>query len=414
MSANGITRDTEILAEPLRLPCGTTLPNRLLKSAMSEALGSPANAPTARLSRLYETWANGGTGTLVTGNVMVDRRHLGEPGNVAIEDETQLHALRDWAQSGTKNGVQLWMQLNHPGKQTPVFVDRTPVAPSAVPLAIKGFVTPRALLEHEIEEIVARFARAAAVARKTGFTGVQIHGAHGYLVSQFLSPRHNQRTDAWGGTPERRMRFVLAVYEAIREVVGPAFPVSIKLNSADFQKGGFSEEESLEVVKTLARAGIDLIEISGGSYESPRMMGSPSSDKSSQREAYFLQFAAKARQVCQVPLAVTGGFRSAAGMAEALRSGATDMIGLARPLAVEPELSGQILRGERAQISLPEHIGTGINLLDKAVALNLTWYTNQLRLIADGKRPDPELSGWHSIWLSLTRTQWQSLRRVRV
>jgi 2,4-dienoyl-CoA reductase-like NADH-dependent reductase (Old Yellow Enzyme family) len=233
-------------------------------------------APKPDLAALYGTWAKGGIGICVTGNVMIDHRALGEPGNVIIEDETHLAALQKWAKAATQNNTQCWVQLNHPGKQAPKGLNKETVSPSAVPFRKDMqafFPTPRELTEPEIQDLIQRFANAAAIVQKAGFTGVQIHGAHGYLVSQFLSPHHNVRTDQYGGSPENRRRFVLEIYHAMREKTGAAFPISIKLNSADFQRGGFTEEESLDLIRVLAEAGMDLIEISGGTYEAPVMTG---------------------------------------------------------------------------------------------------------------------------------------------
>src|SRR5690554_797269 len=291
----------DALAQPLTLRNGTIIKNRLMKSAMSEGLGTADNRMTRQLIRLYDRWAKGGVGLLVTGNVMVDRRALGEPGNLVVEDERDLGMLQAWATAGTQENTQFWMQINHPGKQVMRTLVKDPVAPSAIPFRTdmsRFFATPRALKELEIEEIIQRFGNTAAIAKKAGFTGVQIHAAHGYLVSQFLSGHHNQRTDQWGGSAENRRRFVLEVYKEIRRQVGDAFPVGIKLNSADFQRGGFTEEESLEVIRELSAAGMDLIEISGGTYEEPAMTGKeyPKKESTLKREAYFLEFAEKARQ----------------------------------------------------------------------------------------------------------------------
>jgi 2,4-dienoyl-CoA reductase-like NADH-dependent reductase (Old Yellow Enzyme family) len=240
--------DHPSFATPLDLPCGARIKNRFLKSAMSEQLGDVRHDATPGLATLYRTWAEGGVGLQVTGNVMVDRTALGEPLNVALDDASDRGALARWAEAGRSGGAHCWVQLNHPGRQSPAFLSPHPVAPSAVPLAGSlraAFRTPRALTGEEIRAVVERFAHAAALAKDAGFTGVQIHGAHGYLVSQFLSPRVNQRADGWGGSPEKRRRFVLEVYCAIRARVGPRFPVGIKLNSADFQSGGFDEAESM-------------------------------------------------------------------------------------------------------------------------------------------------------------------------
>ena len=372
----------ELLSQPLALKNGAVIPNRFAKSAMSETLGTMDNRVTRDLPRLYGTWADGGIGLSITGNVMIDRRHIGEPGNVVLEDERDLDLLREWARAGSRNGCQLWMQLNHPGKQSPKMLNKAPVSPSAVPFRKElqaMFATPRALEVSEIEEIIQRFASSAAIAEKAGFSGVQIHGAHGYLVSQFLSPHHNVREDEWGGSPENRMRFVVEVYKAIRAATGGQFSVGIKLNSADFQRGGFSEEESLDVMSALAEAGIDLIEISGGTYEAPAMTGVRASTR--EREAYFLDFADKVRaRIPATPLMVTGGFRSHAGMTAALASGSLDLCGIARLLAIEPDVSQRLLSGQDPSQSV-RPIKTGIGPVDRMAIMEVTWYTRQLRRI---------------------------------
>ena len=409
-----------VLAQPITLPNGAVLKNRLVKSAMSEDLGSPDGAPTPELVRLYRCWAEGGIGLCVTGNVMIDRLAKGEPGNVVIEDDRDLAALSAWAQAGSASGTQCWVQLNHPGKQAPKGLNAETVAPSAVPFipALSAlFGTPRELREEEIRPLIQRFATAAGIVKRAGFTGVQIHGAHGYLVSQFLSPHHNLRTDRWGGSPENRRRFVLEVYRAMREEVGPAFPIGIKLNSADFQRGGFTEEESLATIQALAEAGIDLIEVSGGTYEAPAMTGARQKDSTRQREAYFLEFAEKVREVVRVPLVVTGGFRSGAGMAQAISSDAVDLIGLARSLAVEPDLPNRLLAGLAPRYPV-KPIRTGIKAIDRMAILEITWYTAQLKRIGRGRRPDPKASAmwvfvqqvWHMAWAGKAKRRPTKLR----
>jgi 2,4-dienoyl-CoA reductase-like NADH-dependent reductase (Old Yellow Enzyme family) len=389
-----------VLAQPLTLPNGTVVKNRLLKSAMSEALGTREGSPTPELNHLYKAWANGGIGLCVTGNVMIDLKARGEPGNVVIEDDTHLAALKAWAKAATAKNTHCWVQLNHPGKQAPKGLNRETVAPSAVPFRddMKAFfATPRELTDAEVQALVARFGKAAGIVKQAGFTGVQIHGAHGYLVSQFLSPHHNVRTDGWGGTPEKRRRFVLEVYQAMRKEVGAKFPIGIKLNSADFQRGGFTEEESLDTIRALADAGIDLIEISGGTYEAPAMTGvktskEPVKESTRLREAYFLEFAEKARAAVKTPLVVTGGFRSAQGMAQAIESGAVDMVGLARMLAIEPDAPRKLLAG-KATVHQVKPITTGIKAIDKLGLLEISWYTGQLKRIGRGEPTKPREPG---------------------
>lgn len=404
---------TPTLNSPLTLPRGGTLANRIAKSAMSEALGTMDNRVTPELVRLYQRWGAGGAGLLVTGNVMIDRKALGEPGNVVIEDERDMAQLREWAQAGQAAGAQLWVQLNHPGRQCPKGLNRESVSPSAVPFnkAMQPyFDTPRALTGAEIETLIARYARAAAICREAGFAGVQIHGAHGYLVSQFLSPKTNQREDEWGGSAENRRRFVLRVLEAMRAATAADFPIGIKLNSADFQRGGFSEEESLDVMSALAEAGIDLIEISGGTYEAPAMTGVRASTR--EREAYFLDFADKVRaRLPSTPLMVTGGFRSAAGMNAALASGTLDLCGVARLLAIEPEAPRRLLAGENPRETV-RPIKTGIGPVDRMAIMEVTWYTRQLRRIGRGGAPKPRESGLKAFVCSLADTA-KGLRATR-
>jgi len=384
------------LHDPLPLPCGQVLPNRIMKAALSEALGDARNAPDGRLERLYTTWSRGGYGLLVTGNVMIDRTQLGEPGNIVIEDERDLDALTSWAKTTKDAGVPIWVQLNHPGRQSnPLALGHTPVAPSAVPLDIPGAVTPRELTPGEIEDIIERFAAAALVCETAGFDGVQIHGAHGYLVAQFLSPLANRRDDDWGGDPERRMRFVLEVVRRIRARVSPGFAVGIKLNSADFQRGGFTEDESRGVVAALAQEGLDLIEVSGGSYESPAMMGTAAASTRA-REAYFLEYARTVRALAgNVPLAVTGGFRSRTAMDQAIGAGECDVVGIGRPTATTTDAADVILTGRTDTLTTHQLrsgmrgvFGKVVDLKTLDGVLDLGWHTDQLHRISAGLEPD--------------------------
>ncbi|MDV7086927.1 NADH:flavin oxidoreductase/NADH oxidase family protein [Rhodococcus opacus] len=386
------------LHDPLPLPCGQVLPNRIMKSALSEGLGDKWNSPDGRLEQLYTTWSRGGYGLLVTGNVMIDRTQLGEPGNVVIEDERDLDALTSWAKTTKDAAVPIWVQLNHPGRQSnPLALGHTPVAPSAVPLNIPGASTPRELTPGEIEDIIERFATAALVCETAGFDGVQIHGAHGYLVAQFLSPLSNRRNDDWGGDPKRRMRFVLEVVRRIRARVSPGFAVGIKLNSADFQRGGFTEGESRAVVAALAQEGLDLIEVSGGSYESPAMMGTAAASTRA-REAYFLEYARTVRAlVGDIPLAVTGGFRSRTAMDQAIGAGECDVVGIGRPTATTTDAADVILTGRTDTLTTHQLrsgmrgvFGKVVDLKALDGVLDLAWHTGQLHRISAGLEPDPD------------------------
>lgn len=382
--------------DPLQLPCGLTLPNRIMKAAMSEALANAGHSPDGRLEQLYRTWGQGGYGLLITGNVMVDRTQLGEPGNVVIEDDRDRDALTRWAKAAHDSGTPILVQLNHPGRQcNPFALGHVPVAPSAVPLSLPGSSTPRELTDAEIEDIIERFVTAAAVCEEAGFDGIQVHAAHGYLVTQFLSPLSNLRTDQWGGDATRRMRFLLEIVRRIRARVAPGFAVAVKLNSADFQRGGFSEDDSRHVIATLAGEGLDLIEISGGNYESPAMSGSVAAS-TREREAYFLDYARTVRQLAAgVPLAVTGGFRSRRAIREALEAGDCDVVGVARPTVITPDAATAIL-SDRLEV-LPTHelhygmrglLGRFVDLNSFDGLLNMSWNADQIHRLGAGKQPD--------------------------
>ncbi|MEQ8282549.1 MAG: NADH:flavin oxidoreductase/NADH oxidase family protein [Parvibaculum sp.] len=406
------------ISSPLTLPCGGTLKNRLAKGAMTEGLGDPYNRATEAHVRLYRRWAAGGAGMLLTGNVQVDRRYMERPGNVAIDgpqSNEAIAALRDYAKAGTENDTHLWMQISHAGRQTPASVNKEPVAPSPKPLEMPGaqFGNPRAMTGAEIEDTIRRFAHAATVARDTGFTGVQIHGAHGYLISEFLSPDVNSRTDEWGGSLENRARLLLEIVRAVRKAVGPDFPVSVKLNSADFQRGGFSHEDAIRVATWLDAEGLDLLEISGGTYEQPRLVGlddltlhpeksEPRRESTIAREAYFLEYAKDIRAAVKMPLMVTGGFRTAAGMNAALASGTMDVVGLARPLCVDPAIPAKLLSGTAHETPAYEktlRIGPGIlgphSRINLVKALNgwgqQGWFCLQLLRMGAGQDPDPRM-----------------------
>ncbi len=418
MSTNQ-TPQTFPLSQPLRLPNGQIIRNRLAKSSMSEALGTYGNHATSKLVELYRRWASSGIGLMLTGNVMIDRRALGEPGNVVIEDESDMPILQQWARAATDQGAALWVQLNHPGKQSPKGLNAINLSPSAIPFRADMsafFETPREATIAEIHDIIQRFGRSAAICKKAGFSGVQIHGAHGYLISQFLSPHHNHRTDEWGGNPEKRRRFLMAVYAEIRHQVGADFPIGIKLNSADFQRGGFTEEESIATIEALVDAGIDLIEVSGGTYEAPAMSGAfqePKKATSVAREAYFLEFAEKVRAKVKVPLMVTGGFRTAAGMNAALRSDAIDLVGLARLLAIDPDAPAALLQGRDSPHQV-RAIKTGIKPVDRMGIMEVLWYTLQLERIAKGGNPKPNESGLIAFLKSLVGSIWGTYRTKRL
>ncbi len=407
---------TDSLATALDLPCGLQLPNRIAKAAMTEGLATPDGVPTPALSQLYQRWAAGGAGLLLTGNVIVDRNHLERPGNVVVDgepDAAMREALAGWAHASTAGGNLAWVQLSHAGRQTMKSVNKHPQAPSAVQLGLPGgqFGTPVALATEEIATLVQRFAIAARAVCEAGFSGVQVHAAHGYLLSQFLSPRSNQRRDEYGGSLDNRARLLLQVVAAVRAAVGPRAAVAVKLNSADFQRGGFNFDDSLRVAGWLEAAGVDLIEISGGTYEQPRLLGvegleapDPQGVAAStlEREAYFVDFALAMRREVSVPLMVTGGFRTRAAMQEALASAGVDVIGLGRPMCLQPDAPARLLAGAAAVPRYEEGLGLlpgwmhalkrvkTIKTLDTFAAQY--WFYAQLDALGKRGAVEPELS----------------------
>jgi 2,4-dienoyl-CoA reductase-like NADH-dependent reductase (Old Yellow Enzyme family) len=398
------------------LPCGATIPNRLAKAAMTEGLATARGVATPELERLYGLWSDGGAGMLLTGNIQVDRDHLERPGNVIIDgeaDEEQRAALAAWAQAATRNSNHCWAQLSHAGRQTQKMVNPHPKAPSAVPLGLPGgqFGRPVELSVTEIQHVVRRFGIAAAACREAGFTGVQIHAAHGYLLSEFLSPRANRRSDEYGGELANRARVLLEVVHAVRSAVGPRFPVAVKLNSADFQKGGFAFEDSLQVASWLQEAGIDLLEVSGGTYEQPKLLGLAGIEQEEpqkvaqstlMREAYFVEFALAMQAAVSIPLMVTGGFRTRAAMEQALESGAADVIGIGRPLCVDTDAPARLLAGASELERYEDHLSLlpgalsflrGIPLVRSLASFAVIyWFYAQLDELGRSGAPQPQLS----------------------
>lgn len=392
------------ISDPLILPCGTVLPNRIAKAAMSEQLANRRHAPDHRLRELYGRWSKSGAGLLITGNVMIEPGAVSEPRQAVLDSAEHLAAFARWARAATDNGTGVWMQINHAGRQIPRYLRRRPTAPSAVPMSggLGMYGLPRELSAAEITDLIAGFANTAQLAIRAGFTGIEIHAAHGYLISQFLSPATNTRTDEWGGSPERRRRFLLAVVEAVRAAIGPDVPLGVKINSADFQRGGFSEDESLaalEALGALGRTHLDLVEISGGTFESGAMVGlaeQPTRPSTRAREAYFLRFAERARERISTPIMLTGGFRSRAGMQAALDAG-VDVIGLARPMALAPEFPRRLLDGTGADFDQGAESGARRGPVFLRAAADVMWHTEQLGRIARRGEPDPRSNATASL-----------------
>ncbi len=407
---------TIMINTPLTLPSGVELPNRLAKAAMTERLANPKNEVTDRHLRLYKAWGDGGIGLQITGNVLIDRRNLEAPGNVVIDgapSNENAVMLSKWAEACNEGGGKTVMQLSHAGRQTQKMVNPEPDAPSAIAVDLPGgqFGTPRALTGDDIQRLIEKYAIATKAARTAGFDGVQIHAAHGYLMSQFLSPLTNRRDDEWGGPLENRARLLLEVIAAAKAEAGPGFGVSVKLNSADFQKGGFSQSDSTTVIGMLNPLGLDFVEISGGNYEQPKMMDmegmKPVHDDGARqstvhREAYFLDYAKEVQAVAEMPLMVTGGFRTRSGMNAALESGEADLVGLGRPLCVDVDAPRDLVAGAIEDLPKWEktlRIGPGIFGPNSSIGLFKAlngfgmqgWYYSQLHRIADGLEPNRKL-----------------------
>ncbi|GAA6139216.1 NADH:flavin oxidoreductase/NADH oxidase family protein [Arenicella sp. 4NH20-0111] len=385
------------LFSTLALPNGATIKNRLCKAAMEENMAEYGQLPGQQLCALYRQWSEGGAGLLLTGNVMVSPNALTGAGGVVLQNDEHIRLFEAWAKAGTQNGNHFWMQISHPGRQIYANLDEQGLSPSDVALDLgnfsKMFAQPRALLDDEITDIIQRFARTASLAERSGFTGVQIHGAHGYLISQFLSPLVNRREDKWGGSLENRARFLFEIVNAVRATVAPTFCVSVKLNSADFQKGGFDAHDAKWVVSELNHMGVDLIELSGGSYESPAMQGNPADNSRGKREAYFIDFAREIAAVVDVPIMVTGGITrkqvAEQALAESGALPAVQMLGIATALAYHSDLPNEWRDGRLQEVDLPR-VEWKNRTLGALATMALT--KHQLSRVSKGQKSDRNAS----------------------
>jgi len=417
---------TSPLAKPITLPNGTVLPNRLAKSAMTEGLADKYDRPTPAHYQLYKTWSEGGTGLHITGNVLIDKRYLERAGNVVLENADQIELFKEWARQGTIGGNHLWVQLNHPGRQCPKLVNKEPLSPSDVHLDMLGnFGKPRPMTDADIEEVIERFTTSASLVKEAGFTGVQIHCAHGYLLSQFLNPLINKRDDQWGGSLENRARIIRKIIVSVRKAVGPDFPIGVKLNSADFQKGGFTLEECSQVSGWLAEDGIDLLEISGGNYEQTSLLGTEPKDvreSTRKREAYFIEYAEQIKASANIPIMITGGFRSRSVMEAAIEKGEVDVIGLARPLCTQPNCSQQLIDQSVDEIDHYEDelvLGTGFwgnnsssNLIKAINSFGqVGFYYWQIIRLSKGLEPEPGLRTFRAFVRHIANDTKLNIRR---
>ena len=397
------------LFTPLTLPNGTSIPNRMAKAAMEENMCDSNHAPSEGLLQLYKAWADGGSGLILTGNVMVDRRAMTGPGGVVLEDDRHLDRFKKWAKVAQSGGAQVWMQISHPGRQMLAALGQATWSASAVPLDMgklsSKFFVPKAMDMADIADIQQRFVRTAQLAEQAGFNGVQIHAAHGYLLSQFLSPVSNHRQDNWGGNIDNRARLLVDIVKAVRGVVSEQFVVSVKLNSADFQRGGFSPEDAQQVVHMLNALKVDVVELSGGSYEAPAMQGQARDGRTLAREAYFLEFAQNMMATAQMPLMVTGGIRRKA-VAEGVIHAGVSLVGMATALALNPSLPLAWREGLDLAPTL-----TPITWKNKVMASLATMarVKHQLKRLSLGQSTDPSIS---PLW-ALVSQQWTTARQAK-
>ncbi|UDY23347.1 NADH:flavin oxidoreductase/NADH oxidase family protein [Nocardioides sp. Kera G14] len=376
---------------PLVLRSGSVLPNRLAKAAMEENMSAPGQLPGEELFALYRRWSEGGVGLIITGNVMVHAEALTGPAGVVLDANSPIEPFREWAKAAKSGGAQVWMQINHPGRQ--VMADMPGVAWGPSPIRVdigknsKRLAQPTEMTPDQIEATIARFATTARRAERAGFDGVEIHAAHGYLLSQFLSPLANRRTDEWGGSLENRARLLLDITRAIRAVVGGGFAVAVKLNSADFQRGGFDADDAKKVIDLLAPLGVDVVELSGGSYESPAMSGRSADERTLAREAYFLTLASELAESSALPIMLTGGIVRRP-IAEEVLSGGIDIVGMGTALAVDPDLPNTWRRDAEAKVVLKP-----VTIKDKAIAsaAGMARVRYQLRRLGQGRRTRPSV-----------------------
>ena len=325
--------------------------NRLMRSATCEWMCDPDGRAGQDLVELYAALARGGVGLIVTGHGYVARTGKASPGQIGLYSDEVVESLRPVAEAIHAAGAGAVVQINHVGRLgAPELNDGAhPRAPSPVPVS-RQQKPPRQLSDDEILELVEAYGQAARRVKEVGFDGVQLHGAHGYLISQFLSPHTNRRADRWGGSFDNRLAFLKAVSEEVRNQVGPDFPVLIKLASMDFVPGGLTPQEVARIAGRLADFGLDAIEVSGGIQEGPRQYNVRPGIDGLEDEGYFLDNARRIRDATDLPLAVVGGFRTPELMERVVEDEGLDFVSLCRPLIHDPELPKRMMEGsdERA------------------------------------------------------------------
>lgn len=371
--------DARVLSAPLELRCGIVLKNRLVKAAMSDSLGDGAGNPTEDQIELYRRWSAGGSALSIIGEVQVDHRYPEKPGNLVLGPGADDALLARLANAGSADNAPVWPQLGHAGALAHLPISR-PAGPSA--LNLEGLQCDGLTLS-EVEALPTAYASAAAQAQTAGFNGIQIHAGHGFLLSQFLSPLFNHRSDRYGGAIEARCQLLLDIVQQVRATVGPRFAIAVKINSSDQLEGGLSEDDALVAISLLGNETVDLIDISGGTY----FPGAPSSSDRRTSGPYFIDFAHRARTVTDVPLMLTGGFKTRREAADAVASRAADLVGLARTMVLDPDLPAKWCHPDGGDPVFPR--------FDSPPPGGITaWYTMRLAALANGTEAsfDPTLT----------------------
>lgn len=359
-----------VLGKPIELPCGIILKNRLIKAPMSDSLGNGEGDPTETQIRLYERWAEGGIALSIIGEVQGDPRFPEKPGNLVLGLNANQQALKSLTRRATIEGAHLWPQLGHAGALSHLPISQ-PKGPSALSI---GDFKCAGMSTKDVKKLPFLYANTAKYAKEVGFSGIQIHAAHGFLLSQFLSPLFNRRRDEYGGSIEARCRIILDVIAKVRRAVGPTFPIGIKVNSTDKLEGGLVQDDALEIIRLLDQTSIDLIDISGGTY----FPGAKASSDGSRPGAYYLDFARKAKKLTNVPLMVTGGFKKREQAINAVDSGAADMVGIARAMVLNSQLAEVWLAESGGDPDFPK--------FESAPPGGITaWYTMRLTALGEDR-----------------------------
>ena len=325
------------------------LKNRIIRSATWTGMADETGKCTQKLIQYYESLAQGGAGLIVTGHTYVMKSGQAGPRQLGVEGEEAIPMLRALTKAVHRNGGKIIMQLSHAG----MYADPklTGLDAKAVS-ASKRYTTYRLkeLTFECIEEIVQAFAAGALHANAAGFDGVQIHAGHGYLLSQFLSPAYNVRTDGYGGVLGNRAKPLLEIVRRIRKAIGRHYPLLVKLNCQDFLEGGLAVEESLKVGVLLEAEGVDAIEVSGGTRESGRFKSTRTDILCEKDEGYFEFFARRFKQHLKIPIALVGGIRRYETAVRLMQTGAADYIAMSRPFIKEPGFVKRWQSGNTAMV----------------------------------------------------------------